>query len=464
MRLTTKDTVGLLLVVGTASALLVHNAPEGHRSTHIRPVADAGGSVTSTVDVATFAFHDVNVLPMDGRAPLRRQVVVVRDGFVTRIGPVGVVDPPEGALLVDGRGTRWLAPGLTDAHVHLGDEPEALLPLFLANGVTTVFNLEGTIEHLRLRDRVATGEVAGPTIFTSGPFVDDEVVRTPAQAARMVRRQRELGYDFVKVHGALSPSSYEALAAAAEDERIALVGHAPRNLPLGEALRNGQDAISHAEELIYTELVSLNTAELPAVAQALEEAGTWVTPALVNFDNVADQWAAPAALEAALDRPGARYLPPSLRREWARSRALTSRRPETRQRIEQMRAFHRPLVAALHAEGVPLLAGTDAGMPGMVPGFALHDEVEALHHAGLSPLEALATATSNAGRFVRDHVDETVDFGVVREGARADLVLYTTDPTEDLATLRRPGGVMVRGRWYDRSQLDRMLGRLTASR
>ena len=170
MRLTTKDAAGIGLVAGTCAALAFHGAAGRHQDSHTSPVADAGGAVTTAVDVRTYAFYDVNVLPMDRDAVLRHQVVLVRDGFVTRIGDVGVVEIPHGARRIDGRGAMFLSPGLTDAHVHLGREAEELMPLFLASGVTTVPNLEGTAQHLELRARVLDREVLGP-----GRFVREHV-------------------------------------------------------------------------------------------------------------------------------------------------------------------------------------------------------------------------------------------------------------------------------------------------
>ena len=405
MRLTTQDAVGVVLVAGTLGALLLHNAPTGHMESHVSLIADAGGSVTSSVEVSTIAFVDVNVVPMGRDDVLRRQVVIVREGFVVRIGDVGVLEPPPGALRIDGHGTQYLAPGLTDAHVHLGDAPETLLPLFVANGVTTVFNLEGDPRHLRLRERIVNGEVVGPTIYTAGPFVDEDVIRSPADARRAVRRQERRGYDFVKVHGDLSAESFEMLTRTGREEGIAIVGHAPRNLPLSAVIENGQAALTHAEEIIYTRFMSLNTAELSTVAATMADAGTWLTPGLSQFGNTVVQWGDPAGLEAALERRSARFLPPSMRRDWESSDVYIEKDPAGRRRLDDLLAFHVPLISTFHDAGVPMLTGTDAGLPGMVPGFSLHDEIVALNGVGLSSYEALAAATRNAGRFVRQHVD-----------------------------------------------------------
>jgi hypothetical protein len=464
MRLAGKDTVGAVLVLSTFAAFLLHTAPTRHRDSHISPIADAGGSVTSSVDVPTVAFVDVNVVTMVRDEVIRRQVVLVRDGFVTRIGDVGVVEPPPGALVIEGGGSRYLMPGLTDAHVHLGDDPDRLLMLFVANGVTTVFNLQGDAEHVELRDRIRSGEVVGPTIYTAGPFVDARTVRSPTDALRTVRRQRARGYDFVKLHGDLTAESYDALNQAALEEGIAVVGHAPRNLPFSAVLGSGQAALTHAEELIYTRFMTLSTAELPQVAVDMERAGTWLIPGLANFRNVSAQWGAPEALRATLDSDAARFLPTSLRRAWASDREYADKDPAGRARLQDMLAFHTPLIRAMNAEGVSLLAGSDAALPGMIPGFSMHQELAELHGAGLSRFEALESATSNAGRFIREHVDKSANFGTIRVGARADLVLVDQDPRATLEVLRRPRGVMLRGRWFDRSGLDRLLTPVTAGR
>ena len=462
MKLTQRDRIGLVLLVSTSVAVGLHNADAmGHRVAHIRAdVADAGGAVTSAIEVVTTAFVDVNVVTMDGGAVLEHQIVLVEDGFITRIGSVGVVEVPDGARQIEGGGTRFLAPGLTDAHVHLGDDPEAALGLYVAAGVTTVFNLEGAEHHLELRDRVGSGQLLGPTIYTAGPFVDGSRVRSPADADQVVRHHLDRGYDLIKLHGDLDRASFDQLTRIGAERGVPVVGHAPRNLPLDAVLLSDQAALSHAEELIYTEFMSLDASALEPVARRMADAGTWLTPSLATFRNIAAQWGDPAGLAAALDRPEARFLPSGLRREW-RSSEWTERDPATRHRIDRMRDFHGPLVLTFHEAGVPLLAGTDAGLPGMFPGFALHDELGALTEAGLSNLDALTTATSNAGRFVRTYVDGRANFGTIRVGARADLLLLDADPRRELDTLRHPLGVMLRGAWLDRGALNALLDRVS---
>ncbi|MEE2898618.1 MAG: amidohydrolase family protein [Gemmatimonadota bacterium] len=464
MKLTTKDTVGLLLVVGTVGALLVHIGPDGHAAKHPLALTDGGGSATTAIENNTVAFVNVNVLPMNGEGILANQVVVVEGGFVRRIGPIGEVSVPIGALQINGNGTQFVMPGLTDAHVHLGDDARDWLPLFVANGVTTVFNLRGDPGHLRLRDQIRSREVLGPMMYTSGPFTSAGETVTPDQAAREVQRQAARGYDFVKIHGVLSEEAYRRLVQVAQEEEIAVVGHAPRNLPLSEVLESGQAGLTHAEELIYTRFSTLDESDLDRAASEIAAAGTWITPTLSTFANNEAQWGTRTGLEARLGSEAALAVPRSLRERWAEPNFYTAKDSTERPQISDMLDFHRPMLRSLGRAGVPMLTGTDAGLPVMVPGSSLHDELDALVDAGLGRYGALQAATRNAGLFVRRFVHEDASFGTVTLDARADLLLLDQNPLLDLSGLRQPRGVMLRGEWFDRAALDAMLDKAGDSR
>jgi imidazolonepropionase-like amidohydrolase len=463
MRPTPKDSAGLALVLGTFALVFFHNDAR-HRETHLPTTVDAGGAITSAETVSTTAFVDFNVIPMDGPGMLRRQVVLVRDGFISRIGAVGVIDVPTGARVIEGDGSGYLVPGLVDAHVHLRDAREDLLPLYLANGVTTVFNLAGDERHLALRDRSRDPAFSGPTIFTAGPFVHDRSVVSPEEARRVVEDQSRAGYDFIKLHGELAEESYAALTSAAAGAGIAVVGHAPRNLHYSAVVEHGQVGIVHAEELIYTGLGSLTADQAAAAGQTLASAGTWVTPTMSTFSNITVQWGSAAGLVERLGTSDASYLPAWLRNEWESSDIYVDRPASERDRIGAMNAFHGQLVRAMDEAGVRMLTGTDAPLVGMVPGFALHDELDALEGAGVDPATVFEAATANAGAFVREHVDEMVNFGTLVVGARADVLLVEGDPRSELGLLRTPRGVMVRGTWYDRSALEHMLLQVSGRR
>lgn len=463
MRIDAKDTIGFVLLAGAFATLALHSGDE-HQDKHLPLVANAGGSATSAASSAATVFVNFDVVPMTGAGVQRNQVVIVRDGFITRIGPVGVIAVPEDARVVDGEGSHFLVPGLVDAHVHLPDAREDFLPLFLANGVTTVFNLEGDERHLALRQRSRSPDFRGPTVYTSGPFVDDAAVLAAGGVDRLVGAQEVAGFDFIKIRGDLGEQTYADLMKAARTRGMAVVGHAPRTLPFSAVTANGQAGIVHAEELIYTALLSLDAESSGEVGAAMAAAGTWLTPSVSTFQSSTEQWASPAGLTARLERRETRYLPRDIRRDWESSGVYSRRPAHERQRIEDMNAFHAPLIAALDAQGVRMLTGTDTPLPGLVPGFSIHDELDALLEAGLSSDVVLAAATANAGEFIRERVDATARFGTIEPGARADIITVFADPTLDPRVLRDPLGVMARGVWYDRVELLRMLARAAGER
>lgn len=463
MRLTTKDTFGLVLVAGTFAALAIHNEPT-HRATHLPTVVDAGGAITDPASLRTFAFVDFNVIPMLDDAVAQHQVVIVEDGFVRAIGALGSVEVPTDAGVIDGEGRAYLVPGLTDAHIHLRDAPEDWLPLLITNGVTTAFNLEGDARHLALSERILNEDAIGPTLYTAGPFITLDVVPSVAAARRTVEGQASRGYDFVKIHGELPADVYEAVTTRARELKIPVVGHAPRDLPFSAVLESGQIGVSHAEELIYTDFMSLDPSGLDDVAAAMAAAGVWLTPTLANFASKTAQWGTADALEAGLSDELAQYLPASLRREWEEFSAYSERDPRERQRLAEMNEFHTPLIRAAYEAGVSLLAGTDTPLPMMWPGFSLHDELAAMERAGLPRFDVLASATRNPGRFIQEQVDGSSMFGTIQVGARADMLVANGNPLDDLAFLRQPQGVMVRGRWYDRAGLELLLTQASGMR
>jgi len=206
------------------------------------------------------------------------RTVLTRGGRVTAIGPRSAVTVPDDAIVVQGEG-RYLTPGLTDAHVHLeGDgtlggraRPDfGDAPLYLAYGVTTVINLRGTPEHLDWRRRIESGELVGPTIYTSGRFVNEPRVNSPDEVREEITAQARDGYDLVKFHEigprvdppgtstGLSLPAYLAMNEAAREVGLPLLGHAPVNLGL-EALLQARQSLAHVGMLT-------NIHFLPAVA------------------------------------------------------------------------------------------------------------------------------------------------------------------------------------------------------
>jgi imidazolonepropionase-like amidohydrolase len=409
------------------------------------------------------AFVGVSVLPMDGERVLEGQTVVVREGRIVAVGPEASITIPLDAERIDGRG-RYLMPGLADFHIHLNSEEQLLS--YLAHGVTSVFDLEGSPERLRLRGRIAQGKQPGPTLYVSSPLTDGDppvfgnavVVATPEQAPQTVQDHKRAGYDAIKVYNNLSPEVYAALAAAAREQQLPLVGHVPRKVGLEGVLQARQALLSHGEEYFN---VDPAPESIPGAVRATKEAGTTVVP---NLARLASTQRMLADLEGVFADPEARYLHPDVLRNWRGSNPTRRLNlAEFTAREQAKYPFVQQLTRSLAEAGVPLLLGTDSSQAGLFPGQSAHLELRELVKAGLTPYQALATGTRNAGAFITQHVDPAARFGTVALGQRADLLLVEGNPLEDLGHVARPLGVMVRGRWWTREQLQKQRERSAAA-
>jgi imidazolonepropionase-like amidohydrolase len=432
----------------------------------------------------TVAFENVSVIPMDGERILEGQTVVIEDQRVTKLGPSENVDVPTGAHVVDAAG-KYLIPGLSDMHVHTEASENSLL-VYLANGVTTVRSMGGEAPVvLKWRDQIRAGTRVGPSIWAWWPLIEGNQlwperdvewatrggqswVHTPEEAAQMVAEMAALGVDGIKTHVVDSSDVYRALLASAARHGLPIDGHVPtdhnfcpdnENVECACATRQecwndfrtmGAPAVAHAEELI--KVVDWSDESIRQAAQDVSEDGLWVTTTADLMRAIADQ---AADIEGTL--ASAQHL------EYVHPRVFDSKRwgPETNEYARKIEmpgfldyvAAVEKMLLALDESGARLLAGTDAPVPVMVPGFSLHDELETLADIGLSPYDVLRTSTTNPALYF----GEGDEAGTVEVGKRADLVLLDANPLEDITNTRRIAGTMVRGRWYDRADLDRML-------
>jgi hypothetical protein len=217
------------------------------------------------VAAQTLAIENVHVVPLDEARVLYYHAVTVEDGTIASVLPMAQYVPPADALRIDGR-EAYLLPGLVDAHVHLEEDLDARpgfgdAPVFLAHGITSVINLRGFPAHLALRERIVTGELTAPTLYTSGEFVNEPRVDSPAEVAAEVHAQAQAGYDLLKFrevveHGVgvltrqgMDRDTFLAMHDAARELNLPVIGHGPHGLGLGLVLETGH-SFSHLGELI----------------------------------------------------------------------------------------------------------------------------------------------------------------------------------------------------------------------
>jgi hypothetical protein len=282
-----------------------------------------------------------------------------------------------------------------------------------------------------------------------------------------VKAEKRAGYDFVKIHGDLPEETYSALLATARQEHIRLVGHVPSNLGIDAALDGHQALIVHSEEFLYSYFQFHR--DLPTDPQEIDRmvkeiatktarAGTWVSPTLSVFRQIIFQL---ADIDASLERPEMIYLPGLATSDWRPPNNPYVKRWRI-EKIPQLRAQYsimQKVVRGLRDAGVPLLVGTDPMVPCQLPGFSMKDEFEQMFEAGLTPYEALQAATSNAAQFL----GTSGESGTIQVGKRADLVLTSANPLDDVDNVFRQDGVMLRGRWFAENDLQAELFRMASS-
>jgi imidazolonepropionase-like amidohydrolase len=225
--------------------------------------------------------------------------------------------------------------------------------------------------------------------------------------------------------------------------------------------------IAHLEELIYslfTPPVGDPLAAPPAsvISEAvahLKANHGFVVADLITFETMAEQWGKPEVVESYFARPEVKFVSFDWRVDWRRA-GYVKKSGSLARRVE----FEARLVRDLSLAGVKLVAGTDAPtIPGIVPGFSLHDNLDRLTKAGLTRFQALTTATRTPGEFVSATIGDKPRFGQIIVGYRADLILTESNPLDDLQTLREPSGVMAHGNWYTAGDLDAMMKEVVAT-
>ena len=420
----------------------------------------------------------VSVIDGSGTPPSPDMIVVVTGRRITALGREGTVHPPRRATTVDGRG-KFLIPGLRDMHVHLSITTESSLGAFIANGVTGVRDMGGDLDQIDgWRREIAIGARIGPRIVRCGPLVDGPkktamyrlTVTNAAEAQRAVDSLRQRGVDFIKVHNRVPREAYFALADECRKTGMRYAGHIPRGVSVEEASAAGQRSIEHTETLVEAaayqpgsqakspeEALDTYTPERRAALFAeFVRNGTWYCPTLLEYHHFAFE-----TDSSVLDDPRNRYLARAAREYIEKFNPAPDRTVPVEQYAGRRAIFRRlmGLVAEMQRAGVGLLAGTDPPARGMVPGFSLHDELATLVEAGLTPMQALQTATRNPAVFL----GELDSLGTVDKDKVADLILLEGNPLDDIRNTRRIAAVIVGGTLIRKPELRSMLERVEES-
>lgn len=394
--------------------------------------------------------------------------------------------------VVDLKG-KFILPGFWDNHVHFrgGDsligENKDLLPLFMANGITTVRDAGGdlTPSVLEWKAQIKKGELLGPTIFTSGPKLDGKdptwagslEIERAADIAPALDSLQAIPTDFVKLYeSTLSGENYLDIIRATEQRGLITSGHMPFTVTLSETVEAGIDGIEHLYYIMKGS--AANEAEITAKLKA-KEMGFWeAMPLLLSGydDSVAQEtfnqlrnnnvYVVPTLhigeTLSYLDEvdhthdPYLNYMGPGIRKTYE-GRIERARRASEAQRKErkELQHFFSELAKSMHRADVSLLAGSDSGAYNSYtyPGISLHKELEAMVSAGIPPLDALRSSVLNGAHFLK----QNADYGSIKEHKMADLVILNGNPLERITETQNIHMVVKEGKVYPKTELEAVL-------
>jgi hypothetical protein len=407
-------------------------------------------------------FRDVTVIDVEQGIAIAHENVVIDRGKISKVttSPVS----PSGKVRVIDAHRKFLIPGLWNMHVHAGgyDAAKAAFPALIASGVTGLRDMGAPLEDvLRLRRETRSAAVIGPQMIVAGPLVQGPLpfqspmimqVRSPADAPDIVRYLRSKHVDFIKVHDAIPEQTYEAVAKAAHDQRLPFVGHVAPTVSVWRAAELHQGSIEHFGGQFAAIMVGSSTHEAQLLQTTRRYYDLSIAALKAGKPPPFDQLRAPfirTLLTTYSSRKAARLFRlfrrndvwqcptlvalPSLWKE--HDSALTA---EDRAAATDLLAHYRVVLRSMYRAGVPLLAGTDSSYSAAGP--LLDDELVEFVAAGLSPAAALRTATINPARFLHRS-----DFGSIRVGRRADLVLLDRNPLVDIKNLHAVRAVFLAG-------------------
>jgi len=470
----------------------------------------AGCKIASNLDDSQLiAISNVNLVPMTEEVILENQTVLINEAQIAEIGSSEDINIPKNAVIIDGAGV-YLMPGLADMHMHSTqdwetDWPVSPFALYLANGVTTVRNLDplpgnsGTPTMnqadyaLLWRDDILAENRPGPTMYLAGISLqgpDDwaPIVLEAGDAENVVQVNAEKGYDLLKIFEYF-PAKYFAEAMAAADEYgLYVTGHIPMSVGLENAVSGGLDEIAHIIPVLMWDRVGGYT---PGMTRN-EFMQHWQTESMAQWNGVSsEEWyqeqqeninrivetissndvvvcttvAGPDITKELISDYDSFIQRTDMQYSRQRFLDLISHGEDGAQKafsqspgLLEAFIYERDIwLRELKDAGVLLILGTDSGFGmGIVPGFSAHLELQTMVNNGFTPYEAIATGTVNASKVVEQMIGVD-EFGTIEVGKRADFILIGGNPLHDVANIQDIIGVMAAGRWYPRESLDELL-------
>jgi imidazolonepropionase-like amidohydrolase len=423
----------------------------------------------------SIVFTHAMVIDATGADAQSDMVVIVTGETITEIGKFGKIEFPNNSQVIDATG-KFLIPGLWDMHVHLTKTGENTLPLFIANGVTSVRDMGGDyVEVLKWREEAADGTRLAPRVKTPGALLEsaENVARmkregtvepvdkfrigaaTPEEARKAVDLMASLGVDFIKFRTTASPETYKAIAEESKAKGLMFVGHqfgSPETM-----VDAGQKSIEH---YIYPPIIT--NPKHAEIYRRMSESGVYVVPTIVVADKslLVSYDDAKTIFEDTNGKVDFRrkYLSGYLITDWKEQ--LEEKKQPSPFELAKLKEVLIKDLQEMRKAGVRLMPGTDVAVLLIYPGYSLHDELQLLvKYVGLTPMEAIISAT----RYPAEFFGMQNRLGTIEKGKIADLVLLDANPLDDISNTKRIAAVVLNGRYLSKESREKMLADVEAA-
>lgn len=416
---------------------------------------------------------NISIVDVSNGKILKNRFVTIDSGRIKSIS-TNAMDTTHFRTVIEGTG-KFLMPGLAEMHAHIpppetGEERiKETLFLYLSNGITTIRGMLGNPIHLELRENASNGSLLSPRIYTSSPSLNGNSVTTKEEAIKKVTQYQKDGYDFLKIHPGIQRDVFDQVVVTANEVGIPIAGHVPVDVGIRHALESKYASIDHVDGFLeglvpasanvqpnengffgYAFTPLADTTKIEELVTLSKNNNVWIVPTQSLFE----RWFAPISADELLRQPEMKYMPKTTLENWRTTKnSYMDDESFSEAQWEQFDAIRRKLIKKLQERGRGILLGSDAPQLFNVPGFSIHHEMAGMQRAGMTPLEIIQSGTVNPATFF----DAQNEFGEVKEGLSADLIILEANPVNDLSALQRNEGVIIRGQYLSKEMIQEKL-------
>ncbi len=453
--------------------------------------------MTARTQTITTIFYDATVVDVQSGKLLKHQEVIIAGNKIIAVKPISKLKLPKDAGIINAKG-KYIIPGLWDMHVHtlMEDWYTWQFPLFVANGIIGFREMWGDRNLIdSVRKEMQKGNMPFFHLTASGHILDGKKPFWPGSlsagdtttALRIVDSLINAKVDFIKIYSFLEADVFEAIAKRCKERNVRFAGHVPHRVWLTKASNAGMASMEHLygfhieacafrdsamqlkvrdaenfeagiepkqrQALVRASekfvLENFSEERMRNIAKTLRKNNTYVVPTIVTLRG---NYFSNDTVFTNDER--LKYMSKGTRDYWQEEKEKNLKRfTESDWQNKRTRyAIEKQIIKILWQEKVPILAGTDSDNPYAFPGFSLHGEIALFVEFGMTPMDALRTATINPVKYL----NMTDSLGTIEPGKRADMILLNGNPLTNIANTKNIFGVMINGKLFTSGELDKM--------